>query len=131
MRASVVLHVESATLKKLLAGVAELEAALPYEGDGFRCDVESIDVKISPGTYDLECTRVDENRKIQSIKCVREFANGFGLKEAKEAVENLISYGTPIKLGTYTSKVEALKAQQEASNYGSLYATHVTDGKHR
>jgi len=124
MHAEIKIMIESVTLKKLLLGLSQLEANLPYNGDGFEVQVSDVNVGICPGTYDIWAGRVDGEKKIPSIKAIRAATN-MDLKEAKEAVELNLSMGTPIYMGTYTTKVEAIQAQQAIIAGGSIYEVDI------
>jgi hypothetical protein len=124
MRAEVKLLIDAGTLKALLRGVSELEGALPYGDSNFNVEVVKIDMTVAPGKFELWCKNVDEERKIQSIKSVRAIS-GLGQKEAKDAVESLIATGNPILLGSYSAKVDAIKAMEQAKEWGSLYDMEI------
>jgi len=124
MRGKLVIELESATLKRLLAGMVQIENALPYNGDGFEVRVIDIVLGLTPGVFEVYANRVDEERKIASIKSVRG-VTGMGLKEAKDAVELCISTSAPILLGRFPSKIEAVQCMQLADQYGSIYDTYI------
>lgn len=61
-------------------------------------------------SFDVILTTVTADKKIQTIKVVRELTN-LGLKEAKDLVEGVPK---PLKLGVPKEEVESLKAKLEA-----------------
>jgi len=124
MLAEVRLSLEAATLKKLLKGIAELEGVLPYNLDSCQLAVVDIDLNLCSGSYEVYAIRMDDTSEIQCIKTVR-MLTGDGLREAKAAVENLLSTGEPILIGRCPTKVEAIQMEHDVLATSEILETRL------
>jgi ribosomal protein L7/L12 len=127
MNAKVELWLTAGTMKKLLSALSKVEDSIPYDYSEVEISICNVEIDSSPAEWTLFATELNIVTKIQAIKEVRSVSS-CGLKEAKEAVEAYDMHCTPVPLGKYASKRDAMRVITLLKDRPSLVKFKVRAG---